>query len=165
MGFYQIRVQVSTICLNKKRSNTRINYITTRLAAVTKNLKTDYTIFDKPICFLLIRGIKDRNIRSSLQRSFMKKGAHRNFAKFTLKHLGQGLSFPATFFKKGRRYRRFPMNFAKFLRTPFLQNMCGVGAVVQRCSVKKGVLKNFEKFTGKHLCQSLFFNKVAGWDL
>ena len=27
---------------------------------------------------------------------------------------------------------------------------------------KKGVLKNFAKFTGKHLCQSLFFNKVAG---
>ena len=26
---------------------------------------------------------------------------------------------------------------------------------------KKGVLKNFGKFTGKHLCQSLFFNKVA----
>ena len=23
-------------------------------------------------------------------------------------------------------------------------------------------LKNFAKFTGKHLCQSLFFNKVAG---
>ena len=34
-------------------------------------------------------------------------------------------------------------------------------AVVQRCSVKKGVLRNFTKFTGKHLCQSLFFNKVA----
>ena len=30
-----------------------------------------------------------------------------------------------------------------------------------RCSVKKGVLRNFTKFTGKHLCQSLFFNKVA----
>ena len=27
-------------------------------------------------------------------------------------------------------------------------------------SMKKGVLKNFTKFTGKHLCQSLFFNKV-----
>ena len=26
---------------------------------------------------------------------------------------------------------------------------------------KKGALKNFEKFTGKHLNQSLFFNKVA----
>ena len=29
-------------------------------------------------------------------------------------------------------------------------------------SYKKGVLKNFAKFIGKHLCQSLFFNKVAG---
>ena len=27
---------------------------------------------------------------------------------------------------------------------------------------KKGVLRNFAKFTGKHLCQRLFFNKVAG---
>ena len=27
---------------------------------------------------------------------------------------------------------------------------------------KKGVLRNFTKFTGKHLRQSLFFNKVAG---
>ena len=27
---------------------------------------------------------------------------------------------------------------------------------------KKGVLRYFTKFTGKHLCQSVFFNKVAG---
>ena len=27
---------------------------------------------------------------------------------------------------------------------------------------KRGVLRNFAKFTGKHLCQSPFFNKVAG---
>ena len=27
---------------------------------------------------------------------------------------------------------------------------------------KKGVHRNFAKFTGKHHCQSLFFNKVAG---
>ena len=26
---------------------------------------------------------------------------------------------------------------------------------------KKGFLRNFAKFTGKHLCQRLFFNKVA----
>ena len=32
----------------------------------------------------------------------------------------------------------------------------------QRCSVKKGVLRNFAKLTGKHLCQSLFLNKVTG---
>ena len=31
-----------------------------------------------------------------------------------------------------------------------------------RCSVKKGVLRNFAKFARKHLCQILFFIKVAG---
>ena len=31
----------------------------------------------------------------------------------------------------------------------------------RRCSLKKDVLGNFAKFTGKHLCQSIFFN-VAG---
>ena len=31
-----------------------------------------------------------------------------------------------------------------------------------RCFVKKGVLKNFTKFTGKELCQTLYFNNVAG---
>ena len=32
----------------------------------------------------------------------------------------------------------------------------------RRCSVKKVAFKNFAKYTGKHLCQGLFFNKVAG---
>ena len=32
----------------------------------------------------------------------------------------------------------------------------------RRWSVRKSVLKNFKEFTGKHLHQSLFFNKVAG---
>ena len=32
----------------------------------------------------------------------------------------------------------------------------------QKWSIRKGVIKNFTKFTGKHLCESLFFNKVAG---
>ena len=30
-----------------------------------------------------------------------------------------------------------------------------------RCSIRKGVLWNFAKFSGKNLCQSLFFNKVT----
>ena len=33
--------------------------------------------------------------------------------------------------------------------------------VIGTCSVKK-IIKNFTKFTGKHLCQNLFSNKVAG---
>ena len=28
---------------------------------------------------------------------------------------------------------------------------------LRTCSVRKGVFRNFAKFTGKHLCQSLFF--------
>ena len=35
----------------------------------------------------------------------------------------------------------------------------------RRYSVKKGVLRNLVKFTGKRLCQSLFLNKVAGFGL
>ena len=30
------------------------------------------------------------------------------------------------------------------------------------CSVKKALLRNFAKLTGKHLYQSLFFNKATG---
>ena len=32
----------------------------------------------------------------------------------------------------------------------------------QRCSVRKGVFGNLAKFIWKHLCNSLFFNKVSG---
>ena len=32
----------------------------------------------------------------------------------------------------------------------------------QGCSMKRGVLRHFVNFTGKHLSQSLFFNQVAG---
>ena len=32
----------------------------------------------------------------------------------------------------------------------------------RRCSVKNEVFRSFAKFTGKHLCPSFFFNKVAG---
>ena len=46
------------------------------------------------------------------------------------------------------------------LKKPFLTSTARSSH--QRCSIKIGVLKNFTKFTGKHLCQSLFFNKVAG---
>ena len=35
----------------------------------------------------------------------------------------------------------------------------------RECSVTKSVLRKFAKFTGKHLGQSIFFNKVAGLSL
>ena len=58
---------------------------------------------------------------------FCKKGVHRNFAKFTGKHLCQGLYFNkvaglrSTNLLKKRPWRKcFALNFTKFLRTPFL---------------------------------------------
>ena len=56
--------------------------------------------------------------------------------------------------KKRLWQRCFPVHFANFLRTPRSSD--------QRCSLKKGVIRNFTKLTGKHLCQSLFFYKVVG---
>ena len=60
--------------------------------------------------------------------NLQKKGVLRNFAKFTGKHPCQSLLFrlrPTTLLKKRLWHRCFPVNFAKFLRTPFLQNTSG----------------------------------------
>ena len=62
---------------------------------------------------------------------FYKKGVVRNFAKCTGKHLCQSHflnkvgSRPATLLKQRLCHRCFPVNFAKFLRTFFLQNTSG----------------------------------------
>ena len=53
----------------------------------------------------------------------------------------------------------------KFTRSKIRNNSKFIAcaeAVAKMCSVKKVFIKFFTKFTGKHLCQSLFFNKVAG---
>ena len=53
---------------------------------------------------------------------YYKKGVLKNFAKFRRKHL---CFTPVTLTKKRPWQRCFPLNFAKFLRTPFLQNTSG----------------------------------------
>ena len=70
--------------------------------------------------------------RSSHQRCSMKKCVLKNFTKFTQKHLCQGFFFnqdadlgPATSLKMRLWQRCFPVNFAIFLRTPFLLNTSG----------------------------------------
>ena len=55
---------------------------------------------------------------------FNKIGVLKNFAKFTEKHLRQSLFFNKV---SGLRlwYSCFPVNFAKFLRTPFYRTPLG----------------------------------------
>ena len=66
-------------------------------------------------------------VRTSRPEVFCKKGVLRNFVKFTGKHLCQSFFFnkvaglrPATLLKKRLWHRCFPVNFARFLRAPFL---------------------------------------------
>ena len=66
------------------------------------------------------------NVRSSFPEVFYRKGVLRNFSKLTGKHLFQSLFFnkvagvrPETLLKKRLWHRCFPVNLAKFLRTPF----------------------------------------------
>ena len=70
---------------------------------------------------------------------------------------------PATLLKKSLWHRCFPKNFAKFLRTPFLQNTSG-RLLLSHTEVffKRAVVKKFTKFIGKHLLQNHVFNKVTG---
>ena len=49
-----------------------------------------------------------------------------------------------------------------YYRTPLVAASARFRSSCQDVFCKKGVLRNFAKFTGKHLCQSLYFNKVAG---
>ena len=72
------------------------------------------------------------SIRTSHRRCSVKKIVLRNFAKITGKHLCQSFLFrkfassrPANLLKKGLSCRCLPVSFAKFLRTPFLQNTSG----------------------------------------
>ena len=62
--------------------------------------------------------------RSSHRSCSIKKGVFRTFTKLTGKHLYRSLFFNKV--KKKRLWHRcFPVNFVKFLRTPFLNNTSG----------------------------------------
>ena len=89
--------------------------------------------FEKIKTKIIKIGNKNKQMdRSRHRRCSVRKGVFRNFAKFTGKHLCQSLFLnkvaglrPATLLKKRPWHRCFPVNFARFLRTPFLQNTSG----------------------------------------
>ena len=77
-------------------------------------------------------GLRDLFLTYFAVAATMKKGFLRNFTKFTGKHLCQSIFFnkvaglrAATLLKKRPWHRCLPVNFAKFLRTPFLHYTSG----------------------------------------
>ena len=101
--------------------------------------------------------------RSSRLEVFCEKGVLRNFAKFTGKHLCQSL-----FFNKvaGLWHRCFPVNFAKFLRTPFFTEhfwwllsakpFCMIGTVY----ILYTIIKKFLQIDLKFVCYFFLFFPV-----
>ena len=78
------------------------------------------------------------------------------------------------FIKKGTLAQVFSCEFCKNLKNTFFDKTPLLAASDYKYFIlkghrnsrpevlcEKGVLENFTKFAGKHLCQSLFFNKVA----
>ena len=53
-------------------------------------------------------------------------------------------------------------NVSDLISLQFKINLIKLRSSQRKCSVKKGVPGKLAKFTGKHLCQSIFFNKVTG---
>ena len=116
---------------------------------------------------------------------FCKKGVLRYFAKFTGKHLHQSFFFnkvaglrPANSLKKRFWHRCFPVNFVKFLRTPFCRTPLDDCFYFLRISSQhttlstdyrssppevflgKGDVKICSKFKGEHPCQSAISVKL-----
>ena len=74
------------------------------------------------LCQLLYNWIRMNMIfKSSCSQIFYKIAALKNFTKFKWKHLRP----VAKSVKKRLQHRCFPVNFVKFLKTPFLQNTSG----------------------------------------
>ena len=95
------------------------------------------------------------NFELTLGRSWRAK----NSSKFSSKYLKDRIC-------KIERYLNYILviinqNILAVLRT-FLNLQKNLWKTLQRYCIKKGVLKNFVNFTGKHQWQSLFLNKIAG---
>ena len=99
--------------------------------------------------------------RSSHRRCSVRKGVLRNFAKFTGKHLSQGLLFnkaaglrPATLLKKRLWHRCFPVNFAKFFKNTFFTEHLRMTASERRIFRNNGYRKSlrFIRLCFCHFC-------------
>ena len=99
--------------------------------------------------------INDKNNLTSKIKHEFDKVRHHNYSCWEKKLIGQQktLSNPL---ERGLSYLKIWSLFGICVAK------CLMRSIPWRYFFKKGFRRNFEKFTEKHLCQSLFFNKVAG---
>ena len=99
--------------------------------------------------------------RSSYQRCSMWKSVFRNFTKFTRKHLCQNLFLNKVLSKKRLWHRCFPVNFAGFLRTLFLQNISGrLVLFIHHWSIlREGLYHRYQRLT--HSTVNSFFSNTG----
>ena len=102
----------------------------------SKSINVKVFVRNVKLCFnsttFILKSSEIVSVQKQPPEVFYKKGVLRKLSKFTGKHLCQSLFFnkaaglrPATLLKKRLWHRCFPVNFEKFLRTPFLQNTSG----------------------------------------
>ena len=109
--------------LRKLRLRQKYGFLIKKLVHKKKEIQSQYFFLAKWIfcgkpAVVSSKVLGNAFNRNSLLEVFCKKGALRNFAKFTGKHLCQSLLF-------NKVADVSPVNFAKFVRTPFSQNSSG----------------------------------------
>ena len=112
---------------------------------------------------------------SSHPEVFYKKSNRENFAKFTRNPLCQSFVFSkvaSTLLKKRLWHRCFPVNFAKFLRTPFFYRTPQVGAYENanvrnlRIFISRTLLPHFGSMLNSYRNQSVpLLSKSIDWFL
>ena len=81
-------------------------------------------------------------ITSSRSQVFFKTGALNNFTNFTKKPVLESYFKACSFIEKRRQHRCFPMKFANFLSTHFLQDTSG-GCFLMNSSLVSNVNKKY----------------------
>ena len=123
---------LTSICLNwYKQLEFSTIFINETKVRNNKSLACEFGVFTSGVFLYFFCENDAYTCRSSHWRCSVKKSVLKNFTKFTWKNLCQNLFFnkvagfrPATLLKRDCG-RCFPVNFVKFLGTPFLQNTSG----------------------------------------
>ena len=138
---------------------------------------TKKTTLSEPFFFIKIAGLtlsdfnahsvkKDANtgVFLSILRNFMNSFFYRTRPVAT----SVFQRFPVLLQNTGKEWREFRIsNQVEYLRWHFsakrVNSLIHLWSSQRRCSVRKAVLRNFAKFLGKHLCQSLFLNNACNF--